>query len=215
MDGIRNIVFDLGGILVSLDAARSIDAFRRIGCGPVARYVEEHRTEDLFLDIELGRTDTAGFCRRVREITATTVTDALITEAWDCLLTDIPQEKLRCVARLRDAGYRLFLLSNTNEMHWARAVRLMAERGCEAGDLFEHAYLSHEMHLAKPDPAIFQAVLTGSALRPEETLFIDDLEANCAAAAASGMRTLHDPTGSTWAGITQKMTEGSLPQRSY
>lgn len=65
---IKNIIFDLGGVLVGLDVARCIDAFRRIGCGETAVYVEEHRTEDLFLDIELGRATTQDFCRKVRSL---------------------------------------------------------------------------------------------------------------------------------------------------
>ena len=57
-DNIKNIIFDLGGVLVGLDPKRCIEAFRKVGCGVLANYVEEHRTEDLFLDTELQRGET-------------------------------------------------------------------------------------------------------------------------------------------------------------
>ena len=69
LTGIKNIVFDLGGVLVDLDGKRCIDAFDAIGCHAISDYVRLHRTEDLFYDIEIGHTTTAEFCREVRSIT--------------------------------------------------------------------------------------------------------------------------------------------------
>lgn len=61
LTGIKNIVFDLGGVLVDLDGKRCIDAFDAIGCHAISDYVRLHRTEDLFYDIEIGHTTTAEF----------------------------------------------------------------------------------------------------------------------------------------------------------
>ena len=55
------------------------------------------------------------------------------------------------------------------------------------------------MHLEKPEPEIYQAVLDQAGIRAEETLFIDDNEPNLAAAAELGFRTLHS-TGGDWVG---------------
>lgn len=70
-DNIKNIIFDLGGVLVGLDPKRCIEAFRKVGCGVLANYVEEHRTEDLFLDTELGRISQEEFCNEVRRLSLT------------------------------------------------------------------------------------------------------------------------------------------------
>lgn len=195
---IRNIVFDMGGILVGLDSARCIEAFERIGCTDVADYVRQHRTEDLFLEIERGLISVPAFCQRVRDLSHCDIADEKIVGAWNSLLTTVPEEKTACLVRLRLAGYRLFLLSNTNEMHWHRCEQLLRYGEWTAGRLFERVYLSNELHLVKPDTAIYAEVLRQSGLLPQETLFIDDREENCRGAAALGIHTLHDPRGDQW-----------------
>lgn len=198
---LRNIVFDMGGILVGLDGARCIEAFERLGCPDVADYVRLHRTEDLFLEIERGLIGVPEFCERVRRLSHADLTDDAIVGAWNSLLTTVPDEKKACLVRLHLAGYRLFLLSNTNEMHWRRCEQLLQYGEWSARQLFEHVYLSNEMHLVKPDRTIYAALLHQSQLRPEETLFIDDREENCLGAAALGIRTLHDPRGEEWCSL--------------
>jgi len=194
----KNIVFDLGGILVGLDSARSIAAFREIGATSVASYIEDHRTEDLFLDIELGRATTAQFCREVRRIARCEATDAQIEQAWDALLTHIPAPKLRAIDQLKDR-YRLFLLSNTNQMHWNHCQRLALEAsGRRLDSYFERCFLSYEMGMAKPSREIFAAMLRMANLNAAETLFIDDTEDNCLSARAMGIDALHDPDGTLW-----------------
>lgn len=195
---IHNIIFDLGGVLVGLDGGRCIRAFEQIGCTAIADYVKEHRTEDLFLEIERGLITTGQFCDEVRRICQCSATDEQIVWAWNELLTTIPDTKKERLLRLRAAGYRLFLLSNTNEMHWDRACRLLEYGEYRAADYFEHAYLSNEMNLVKPDPAIYAAVLAQSGLKAEETLFIDDREENLTVAATLGIQTFHERPDHRW-----------------
>ena len=154
LTGIKNIVFDLGGVLVDLDGKRCIDAFDAIGCHAISDYVRLHRTEDLFYDIEIGHTTTAEFCREVRSITHTSATDTEIVGAWNALLTTIADEKKQRLLSLR-RDYRVFLLSNTNDMHWRLCADHLFNYGpWRADDMFERIYLSYRLHLAKPDPAI-------------------------------------------------------------
>lgn len=198
-DNIKNIVFDLGGVLVSLHPERCIDAFRKVGCGVLASYVEEHRTEDLFLDTELGRITQAEFCAAVRRLSLTDTSDSDIVWAWNELLGDIPVRKLRHLACLRAEGYRLFLLSNTNVMHWTLCRdRLFTADGLKADSYFDRIFLSYEMRLAKPDAEIFRTALAEAGIRADETLFVDDREENCTAAASVGMAVLHETTGTLW-----------------
>ena len=195
---IKNIIFDLGGVLVGLDAARCIEAFRQAGCAEIAAYVEEHRTEDLFLDIELGRITTADFCRRVRGMTHTDTPDSRIAWAWNALLTDVAGEKKARLLHL-SRRYRLFLLSNTNEMHWTKCRDELLPCGSYgATDYFDRVFLSYEMHMKKPDADIFNKVVADTGIVPGETLFIDDSADNCRTAAALGMHTLHETTGRDW-----------------
>ena len=80
---IRNIIFDLGGVLVDLDSRSCIEAFEQIGARHVATYVREHRTADLFLDIELGHMTQAEFCNEVRRIGRCQAEDTDIVWAWE------------------------------------------------------------------------------------------------------------------------------------
>ncbi|MBR6445663.1 MAG: HAD family phosphatase [Prevotella sp.] len=187
----KNIIFDLGGVLVGFDRQRSIDAFERIGCGKVADYIRDHRTEDLFYRIELGEISTHDFCEEVRQMTATNADDGAIIHAWNVLLTPVTENRLQRLRELREKGARLFLLSNTNDMHWQYC-------GHQLDGCFERVFLSYEMRLAKPDTAIFAEVLRQADIDAHDTLFIDDNADNIAAAASLGIKTFHNQNIDDW-----------------
>ena len=208
-DNIQNIIFDMGGVLVGLDATRCINAMHTAGCGVLANYVEEHRTEDLFLDTELGRIDAEGFCDEVRRLccegatdnnnNATIPTNERIIWAWNELLTGIPLRKLHALAELKRRGKRLFLLSNTNIMHWERCRdEFFTADNRQATDYFDKIFLSYEMHLAKPDAEIFRQAVAQAGINAADTLFIDDNLDNCRSAESIGLHSLHEDTGERW-----------------
>lgn len=195
---IKNIIFDLGGVLLYLDSQRCIRGFDKIGAHHVSEYVRDHRTEDLFLGIEIGQMTTKEFCDEVRHMAGNLPSDNDIIWAWNQLLVDIPDDKKQRLLDLK-ADYRLFLLSNTNEMHWNKCAEdFFPYKGYSVQDYFEHVYLSYKMNMAKPSPEIFQAVLQHSQLDASETLFIDDSLVNCQSAASLGIQALHETTGTDW-----------------
>lgn len=192
---IKNIVFDLGGVLCGLDAERCIHAFHQIGAEEVAVYVEEHRVEDLFLQSELGVITTEEFCEEVRRITQRPLDDEQIVWAWNELLTGITDERCQAVMAL-SKEYRLFVLSNTNDMHWKKWEREATEPNFN--NVFEQCFLSYELHLAKPQREIFEAVLQRADIKAGETLFIDDSLKNCEAAQLLGIHTYHNQQINDW-----------------
>ncbi|MBQ7470832.1 MAG: HAD family phosphatase [Prevotella sp.] len=199
----KNIIFDLGGVLVGLDGLRCIDAFNAIGCERVAEYVRLRLTADLFLDIEEGTIDTEGFCAEVRRMTGCTAADSEIIGAWNQLLTEITDERKQRLKALRRAGYKVYLLSNTNDMHWQYTKELLGNEECgmwneECGAYFDRVFLSYRMHLSKPDVHIFEEVLRQAGLRAEETLFIDDNRENIQAAASLGIQTYLNTEIDNW-----------------
>jgi len=117
MTGIRNIIFDFGGVIVDLDKQRCLQAFQKLGLKDIASYVSEHRCEDLFFDMEIGRIGVEEFCQEARRITNSNVSDEQIIWAWNELLGDIAPWKIERLKELKK-HYRLFLLSNTNPIHW-------------------------------------------------------------------------------------------------
>lgn len=196
MQNIKNIIFDLGGVLVGLDGQRSIHAFDALGCQAISRYIEEHRTEDLFYRIEIGLATTEEFCDEVRQMTGVKVDDAPIIAAWNDLLTAPTTACTTRLMELKAAGYRLFLLSNTNDMHWQHCVNGLLPK--EMTTAFDRVFLSYEMRLSKPDPAIFTEVLQTVELEPDETLFVDDNSDNIAAAAQLGIHTFLNTERDLW-----------------
>lgn len=187
--GIKNIIFDLGGVLVGLDKNRCVEAFRKIGADDIAYFVDEHRVESLFFDSEVGNISQAVFCQRVRELTKKDIPDKDIVWAWNELLTGIPDFKKECLLRLNNY-YRLFLLSNTNVMHWTKCAQdFFPFHGWGVNDYFEQVFLSYEMHLIKPSEEIFKSVLDEAGIMAEQTLFVDDSADNCRAAREVGIKT--------------------------
>ncbi len=195
----RNIIFDFGGVLVNLDRKRCIDAFTRIGAGAIAGYVDECRQEDLFHDLEVGDTGVDQFCDAVRQACGgCNATDEDICGAWDALLTGIPRRRLDKLAELK-RDFRLVLLSNTNPIHWRKAVDdYFTQGGLNVNYYFEKTYLSYEMRMLKPDEGIYRKVLDNSGMDAGDTLFIDDSKANCAAAERLGITSMHVTCGDEW-----------------
>jgi putative hydrolase of the HAD superfamily len=182
-------------VLCGLDAERCIHAFHQIGAEEVAVYVEEHRVEDLFLQSELGVITTEEFCEEVRRITQRPLDDEQIVWAWNELLTGITDERCQAVMAL-SKEYRLFVLSNTNDMHWKKWEREATEPNFN--NVFEQCFLSYELHLAKPQREIFEAVLQRADIKAGETLFIDDSLKNCEAAQVLGIHTYHNQQINDW-----------------
>lgn len=195
---IKNIIFDFGGVLVGLDKRRCTDAFTRIGAAAIAGYVDECRQEDLFHELETGAIDIPEFCVKVRRACPDcAATDAEICDAWNALLTGIPAAKLERLTRLK-GEYRMSLLSNTNPIHWRKSVAdYFTATGKTVGWYFERTFLSYEMHMLKPDEAIFRRTLDETGYNAAETLFIDDSAANCEAARRVGIKAMHD-SGDGW-----------------
>lgn len=195
---IKNIVFDLGGVIVGFDRQRCIRAFEELKAQAIVPYVEYARNEDLFLAAETGEINTHEFCDEVRGLSAIDASDEAIVSAWNKLLSPVDDDKKE---RFRTLGekYRLFILSNTSDMHWNYCVsELFNASYGNVKDCFEHCYLSYVMRKHKPHDDIFLEVLEQSRLKPEETLFVDDTKENIEAAERLGLHVLRETTGRDW-----------------
>jgi epoxide hydrolase-like predicted phosphatase len=195
---IKNIIFDMGGVLFDLNAKRCVEAFEAIGAKKTAVYVREFRTEDLFHLIEIKNDTTEEFCQEVRNMDGIDASDEEIITAWNALLEPTPGEKRDELMRLKSDGYRLFLLSNTNDMHWQKAKKLITNSEHDINDFFERIFLSYEMGVRKPHKEIFLQVVTDAGIRPEDSIFVDDNAMNIAAAEKLGMRTFHETADNKW-----------------
>jgi putative hydrolase of the HAD superfamily len=188
---IKNIVFDLGGVLVDLDFKAAINGLQQAGFANVKEQLQSFDREGIFQKFELGEMTAEEFRTAIRENSTVTLTDEEIDALWNAMLLEIPREKLELILDLR-GKYMVYLLSNTNSIHWDYVCKnAFNYRGFRVNDYFEETFLSYEMHLAKPDKAIYEKVLQDANLLAEETLFIDDSEANCKAAEEVGIHAHH------------------------
>jgi len=192
---IRNIIFDLGGVILNINPQLTVDAFRNLGWNGFYDENNQSNGKDLFYSIESGEASKETFRDNVRKNISIQRDDNEIDAAWTAMILDIPDDRVRYLGELKKS-YRLFLLSNTNEIHRIKFHKeFEANFGYSFYDLFERNFYSHEMGMRKPNPQIYIQALTEAGLVPEETLFIDDMEENIEAAKTTGMKVLHIQPG--------------------
>lgn len=192
---IRHIIFDLGGVLLNLDVEGCTRAFEKAGLKDIRSVLTGTNEGGIFSEYERGEIGTPEFRDGIRQLASQSLTDDEIDRMWVNELLDIPQEKLDLLVSLR-SKYDIYLLSNTNELHWQHVVEsLLPQQNYRVEDLFKETFLSFRMKLAKPDPEIFREVLRQAGLKPEETLFIDDSAVNCQATQSVGIQTEHYKPG--------------------
>lgn len=204
LQNIKNIIFDFGGVLVDLDRQRCEKSFQAIGID-LSPMLDDFHQHGVLADFESGEAKPPQFFEALRSLSnGHNPSDEQIWEAWQSFLVGVPSERLDMLIALKE-HYRLMLLSNTNFIHWYRAQNdFFLYRGLTVEDLFEQIFLSFEMHLQKPQPAIFERVIEQTGIRPDETLFIDDSPANCKAADGLGIHTFCPSTPNDWIDLFHK-----------
>lgn len=191
MQNIKNLIFDLGGVILNIDFSKTNEAFHALGLPNFSDHISQHHITDLFLDYETGQIDDVDFIDRVAALAETPLPKDKVVDAWNALLLDFPAERIQLLKKLK-SKYRTFLLSNTNSIHLQEyQKRLMKEQGVYLEDLFEKTYYSHVVKLRKPHAEIFELVLNENGLVPHETLFIDDTYSNFAEAKKLGIQVYH------------------------
>jgi HAD superfamily hydrolase (TIGR01509 family) len=184
------IIFDLGGVIINLDLARTYSAFEQLGVTAFREHFALRAQSPIFDCFECGELEPHQFRAGLREAFKLQLSDHDLDQAWNALLLDIPPGRLRLLKSLRER-HRTFLLSNTNAIHLA-AINAYVQREhslSELDQVFEHAYYSHQVGLRKPNAEIYRHVLEEQQLDPARTLFIDDAPANIAGANAVGLQT--------------------------
>jgi putative hydrolase of the HAD superfamily len=193
---IKNIIFDFGGVICDLDIHRTVEKFKEFGL-PKAGFSgapeeQDRRFELLVSTYETGHITSQQFRDVIRNHYQAPPTDAAIDDAWNALLVGIPEPRIRLLESIRNV-YRIFLLSNSNEIHFLKYREdFQQQYGYRDFDaLFENIYFSYRLHLKKPDLAIFTWVLKENKLDPTETLFIDDTLMHVEAARELGITGYH------------------------
>lgn len=198
---IKNIVFDLGGVIMTLDPAEALRRFKALGLSDAERYLDAYTQSGIFGNLEEGKITAEDFRSKLSSLTGHELTFDECKHAWLGYRKDVPQRNLDLLKELRAKGYRLILLSNTNPfmMDWALSCEFDG-KGSSLNDYFDALYLSYRLGIMKPAPDFFRQVLDNENILPEETLFIDDGPRNVEAAGKLGFITMCPDNGSDWTG---------------
>lgn len=190
MAEIKNIIFDLGGVLLDIDYQRTIDAFKELGIENFEKMFSQFKADELFERLETGKIGENEFYSAIKKRTSSSISDKEIESAWNALLLNFRMESLEYLEKL-SAKYKLCLLSNTNSIHLKCFNRLFTKQtGKPSLDAyFSKSWYSNEVGLRKPEREIFNFVLQDENLNADETLFIDDTLINIDAAQKLGFKT--------------------------
>jgi len=211
----RNYIFDLGGVIADINPQNALDGFRQLGVPEEELRFDEGETAKIMQSYQLGNLTTDEFCDAIIRRCQTgavnpTPSRQQVAEAWNSTILHIPYRKMAALRKLKHRA-NVYLLSNTNELHWQKCLDQWinadgnSERYC-----FHYTFLSQEMHLEKPDPNIFKrtlyeialfqsydAVIT-SLLDEDNTLFLDDNQDNVNAAISCGISAIHVTPDFDW-----------------
>lgn len=191
IQNIRHIIFDLGGVLLNLDTEKTARAFEELGIAHFSEWQQQAEVQDLLMRFECGEINRRTFFDTINRLSGRDFSEDDITNAWNAMLLEFPLRRLQILQQLQ-IHFDLVLLSNTNDIHEdCFNAKLKAQTGFQNLNVFfDRVYFSHRMGLRKPNPEIFLQVLSETGFSKEHTLFIDDLEKNTTAAAATGMQTI-------------------------
>jgi len=192
MQNIKNVIFDLGGVILNIDIKKTAAAFTRLGQESFENLFNIGHAAGFFKEYECGLIDDTGFITAVKERFQNKVTDQQVIDAWNALLLDFPASRIDFLKNI-GSKYRLFLFSNTNALH-REAFNVIYQNSFKNGhldELFEKTYYSHILKMRKPDPASYQYIIDENGLNPAETLFIDDAMVNIEGAQKCGIQAFH------------------------
>lgn len=198
MSNIRNIAFDLGGVVLALSYEQAVARFGEIGLRDARRHLDAFEQKGIFGDLEAGRITAEIFRKELSLLVGRELSHEECYYAWHGYVDHVPPRNLEALQSLRARGYKVCLLSNTNPymMEWAN--RDFDGQGHPISYFFDAMYLSYQCEVMKPHREIFEIMLRGQQALPEETIFVDDGQRNVEAAAALGMHTLHPQDNEDW-----------------
>ncbi|MDR1631775.1 MAG: HAD family phosphatase [Dysgonamonadaceae bacterium] len=189
LTGIKNIVFDLGGVIITLERAEAVRRFREIGVKNAEELLDVYHQNGIFLELEEGKLTKEEFYEALQKEVGRYIPAEVIDHAWLGFMKDVPEHKLEMLETLRK-NYKIYLLSNTNSviMDWAKSPAFSSQ-GKSIDRFFDKIYASYQIGYTKPAPEIFEFMFADAGIVPSETLFIDDGIANVEMGKKLGMKT--------------------------
>lgn len=199
MGKIKNIIFDLGGVIMTIDQPSAVERFKEIGLKDASERLDPYTQSGIFGDLEEGKITADEFIAELSSLVGRKLSFDECKYAWRGYTKEVPMRNIKTLDKLRADGYKLILLSNTNPfmMDWGMSDDFSGD-GRPISSFFDSMYLSYKLKMMKPDSRIFNKIIETDCISPAETLFVDDGPRNVAVAAQLGFKTFCPKNGSDW-----------------
>ena len=190
MNHLKNIIFDLGGVLLDIDYNKTISAFKKLGIENFDEMFSQFNANALFEKLERGHISENDFYTAIKTCIPEPVSNEMIEWAWNAMLLGFRKEKLDLLQSLVPR-YKIFLLSNANVIHIRCFNKIFTKATGKPAlnSYFSKTWYSYLVGLRKPGRDIYEFVLKDGNLLAAETLFIDDTPANIDTAKELGINT--------------------------
>lgn len=191
---IKNIIFDLGGVIINIDYKKTLNAFAQLGANNIEEIYSQSKQDPLFNDYETGKISSAQFRKQLKIKLDIIASDKEFDTAWNAMLLDLPGERIRYIKQLSEQhGYNVFLFSNTNEIHLKAVYDIHQKQNNQTdfNGVFTREYYSHLFGQRKPNTEAFISILSENSLNADETLFIDDSYQHIEGAQKAGIHAVH------------------------
>lgn len=190
MKQLKNIIFDLGNVIIPLENEKHWwnEVFLEIF--EIPEDVQYLKDNHFFVQYEKGQMTTDQFLKRLQQYLKPEFNENDIIDRWNALLKEIPESRIEFLQQLKKK-YPIFLLSNTNEIHLDFIIDASNKKyGFDILDkTFDYCFYSYKMKEVKPAAAIYLKVLEEQNLIADECLFIDDKIENLKQAEKLGIHT--------------------------
>jgi len=187
---ITTIIFDLGGVILNLDMKKTEIALGKILGITNPEDAAKPPFDKIFKDYETGNITTSNFLDELNNRAVMNVSPEEIINAWNVMLLDLPEKRIRILEKL-SKHYKLFMLSNINDLHIEAFEKIVQNLKCNFFNIFEKVYYSNIIHQRKPDKEAYQIVIDENNLDVKTTFFVDDRAVNIKTAQDMGLQTLH------------------------
>lgn len=206
MSKIKNLVFDFGGVIVDLDRDNAVREFTAIGVSNAEELLDRYHQRGIFLEVEDGSITAEEFRVKLSAVCGRELTYAEVERGWKGFIVRTEQYKLDYLDELRNRGYKVYILSNTNPYvaGWARS-EAFTPAGKPLDSYVDKVYTSYEIGCMKPEKAIFDYMLADAGFLPEESIFVDDAPANVKIGQELGFLTIQPNDGDDWRSEIEKL----------
>ncbi len=189
---VKNILFDLGQVLIDLDVSKTEKAFKKLLPSANSNFFSFYQQTSFFNAFETGSLSEDAFRDTIKKVSHKNLSRKCIDKAWNTMLVDFPIKKINFLKQLREQKYKLYVLSNTNSIH-IRYINevLLSSNEQMVEDFFNEVFYSYKIGFRKPDKKAYTYVLKHAKINAEETLFIDDRIENIKAAKNLYFQTWH------------------------